>query len=364
MLHHDQPEAVARLIEEFLPADGAVLRHPSDASAGAAGAPRRRHRARRRADRLSDRLLLRAGLPSSATRKALERLRRVRGFDERHHLTLMCRDLSEIARYAIVDDARFRLLKRVTPGQLHLHPARRGARCRGALHASAAQDDRRAHSRAPGGARAARRARRADALRDAAAAGRRAAARPTRRRSASGSSTQLDLVIDAGSCGVEPSTVIDLTGDAPVVVRAGKGLARAVSAGRARLIKSRAQKMDVNSPRSDARHLRPPGAVRDHAARGGARLCRAAFRRHDGARAGPHQPQSAAPHRPRSARSSCRSLILVARRWRQQFAVRLGEAGAGELLGAAQAARSTWRWVAAAGPAANLRHGARLGARC
>jgi tRNA threonylcarbamoyl adenosine modification protein (Sua5/YciO/YrdC/YwlC family) len=48
--------------------------------------------------------------------KALERLRRVRGIDERHHLTLMCRDLSEIAAYAVVDDARFRLMKRATPG--------------------------------------------------------------------------------------------------------------------------------------------------------------------------------------------------------------------------------------------------------
>src|SRR4029079_19461544 len=53
-------------------------------------------------------------LPSATD--ALERLRRVRGLDERHHLTLMCRDLSEIASYAIVDDARFRLIKRVTPG--------------------------------------------------------------------------------------------------------------------------------------------------------------------------------------------------------------------------------------------------------
>jgi tRNA A37 threonylcarbamoyladenosine synthetase subunit TsaC/SUA5/YrdC len=34
---------------------------------------------------------------------------------------------------------------------------------------------------------------------------------------------QIDLVIDAGSCGVEPSTVIDLTGDSPLVVRTGKG---------------------------------------------------------------------------------------------------------------------------------------------
>src|SRR5688500_19865815 len=48
--------------------------------------------------------------------RALERLRRIRRIDERHRLTLMCRDLSEIAAYAIVDDARFRLLKRVTPG--------------------------------------------------------------------------------------------------------------------------------------------------------------------------------------------------------------------------------------------------------
>src|SRR5258708_30658698 len=48
--------------------------------------------------------------------KALERLRRIRGINARHHLTLMCRDLSEIARYAIVDDARFRLLKAAIPG--------------------------------------------------------------------------------------------------------------------------------------------------------------------------------------------------------------------------------------------------------
>ena len=46
--------------------------------------------------------------------KALERLRRVRGIDERHYLTLMCRDLAEIANYAIVDDTAYRFLK--TPG--------------------------------------------------------------------------------------------------------------------------------------------------------------------------------------------------------------------------------------------------------
>lgn len=51
-----------------------------------------------------------------ANAKGAERLRRVRGIDERHHLTLMCRDIREIARYAIVDDAQFKLLKSVTPG--------------------------------------------------------------------------------------------------------------------------------------------------------------------------------------------------------------------------------------------------------
>jgi tRNA threonylcarbamoyl adenosine modification protein (Sua5/YciO/YrdC/YwlC family) len=46
----------------------------------------------------------------------LERIRRIRGVDERHHFTLMCRDLSEIATYARVDNSQFRLLKAVTPG--------------------------------------------------------------------------------------------------------------------------------------------------------------------------------------------------------------------------------------------------------
>lgn len=47
---------------------------------------------------------------------ALERLRRLRGLDEHHHLTLICRDLSEIGTYAKVDNPTFRLLKAHTPG--------------------------------------------------------------------------------------------------------------------------------------------------------------------------------------------------------------------------------------------------------
>ena len=153
--------------------------------------------------------------------KALERLRRVRGIDERHHLTLMCRDLSEIARYARVDDARYRLIRAATPGSYtFILPARRevprraqharrktiGVRIPGhpVAHALLAELDAPMLSTTlalPG-----------DALPLADAAQIRGRLERA-----------LDLVIDAGSCGTEPSTVIDLTGDAPLVLRKGKG---------------------------------------------------------------------------------------------------------------------------------------------
>lgn len=52
----------------------------------------------------------------SGSAPLLDRIRSIRGVDERHHFTLMCRDLSEIATYARVDNAQYRLLKSVTPG--------------------------------------------------------------------------------------------------------------------------------------------------------------------------------------------------------------------------------------------------------
>jgi len=47
---------------------------------------------------------------------AADQLRRIRGIDEKHHLTLLCRDLSELANYARVDNRQFRLVKQATPG--------------------------------------------------------------------------------------------------------------------------------------------------------------------------------------------------------------------------------------------------------
>jgi tRNA threonylcarbamoyl adenosine modification protein (Sua5/YciO/YrdC/YwlC family) len=47
---------------------------------------------------------------------AADRLRRIRGVDDKHHLTLLCRDLSELSNYARVDNKQYRLLKAATPG--------------------------------------------------------------------------------------------------------------------------------------------------------------------------------------------------------------------------------------------------------
>jgi tRNA threonylcarbamoyl adenosine modification protein (Sua5/YciO/YrdC/YwlC family) len=153
--------------------------------------------------------------------QALARLRQIRGFGERHHLTLMCRDLAEISRYAIVDDARYRLIKAATPGSYTFilrarrqvpkrttHARRKtiGVRVPGHAVAHALLEELgepliSATLSLPG---------EAHPFSDA---------HDIRARL----EHRLDLVIDAGSCGVEPSTVIDLTAEEPVLVRRGKG---------------------------------------------------------------------------------------------------------------------------------------------
>ena len=152
---------------------------------------------------------------------AQERLRRVRGVDPKHNLTLMCRDLSEIAAYAIVDNVQFRMLKLATPGSYTFilratrevprrlqHPKRKTIGVRVPAHASAqallaelGEPMLSATLILPGAAQP---------LADA----------PTIRAALEHA---LDLIVDCGSCGVEPTTVIDLTGDAPQVLRRGKG---------------------------------------------------------------------------------------------------------------------------------------------
>ena len=153
--------------------------------------------------------------------RAVERLRRVRRMDARHHLTLMCRDLSEIATYAVVDDARFRLLKRATPGSYTFilratrevprrlaHPRRKTIGVRVPAHAVA-------HALL---------AELNEPMLSATLLLPGEEAPPTdpqeiRERL----EHEVDLVVDAGFCGAEPTTVLDLTADKVVVLREGKG---------------------------------------------------------------------------------------------------------------------------------------------
>jgi hypothetical protein len=87
---------------------------------------------------------------------AVTRIRRIRGLDEGHLLTLVCRDLSEIARYARIDDWQFRLLKRGNARRLHV-PAAGYARGAAAPDPSAPEDGRHPRAGPPGCPRAARR---------------------------------------------------------------------------------------------------------------------------------------------------------------------------------------------------------------
>ena len=152
---------------------------------------------------------------------AIARIRAIRQVDERHHLTLVCRDLAEIATYARVDNVRFRLLKAATPGSYTfileatrevpkrlLHPSRRTIglripdhRVARALLAELREPLLSSTLALPG---------EEVPLNDADEIAQRLAGR-------------IDLVLDAGSCGIVPTTVVDLTGDAPVITRVGKG---------------------------------------------------------------------------------------------------------------------------------------------
>lgn len=152
---------------------------------------------------------------------AQERIRAIRGVDENHHFTLVCRNLAEIAVYARVDNSQFRLLKANTPGSYTFilqasrevprrlqHPKRSTIGLRVPDHsvtlALLEELDAPLLSMTlmlPGDETPLSEA---WEIRD----------RLER---------QVDLVIDAGACDVRPTTVIDLTGEAPVLVRHGKG---------------------------------------------------------------------------------------------------------------------------------------------
>jgi tRNA threonylcarbamoyl adenosine modification protein (Sua5/YciO/YrdC/YwlC family) len=153
---------------------------------------------------------------------AVDHMRRLRKIDERHHLTLLCRDLSEIAAYARVDNASYRLLRLATPGAYTFileatrevprrlsHPSRKTIGIRVPDHPVALEL---LHAlgqpligttlQLPGDELPINDV---DEIRERL-------------------DNELDLVIDAGPCGVEPTTVIDLSAGPPKVLRVGRGL--------------------------------------------------------------------------------------------------------------------------------------------
>jgi tRNA threonylcarbamoyl adenosine modification protein (Sua5/YciO/YrdC/YwlC family) len=152
---------------------------------------------------------------------AAENLRRIRGVDDKHLLTLLCRDLSELARYARVDNRQFRLLKLGTPGPFTFileatkevprrvsHPSRRTIGLRvpdhkvtQALLDLLGQPLLATTLIAPG---------ETEPLND-----------PDEIRDRLQGRVQ--AVVDAGACPRQPTTIIDLTGDEPVLVRRGRG---------------------------------------------------------------------------------------------------------------------------------------------
>ena len=156
---------------------------------------------------------------------AADRLRRVRQVDDKHHLTLLCRDLSELSSYAKVDNRQYRLLKLATPGPYTFileaskevprrvsHPSRKTIGLRVPQH-TALRALLELHDTpllattliAPGDT---------DPMNDPIAIRQRF-------------EREVDGVIDAGACALDPTTVIDLTpmgsGGEPEVVREGRG---------------------------------------------------------------------------------------------------------------------------------------------
>lgn len=152
---------------------------------------------------------------------AAERLRRIRDFDKHHQFTLVCRDLSEIARYARVDNWQFRILKLLTPGPYTF-----------ILPASKELPKRLSHEkRKTIGIRIPEHVV-AQALLEALGEPLISCTLQFPGEEQPVSEPQdaekqllhsVDLVLDAGNCGLEPTTVIDLSGDSAVLVRQGRG---------------------------------------------------------------------------------------------------------------------------------------------
>ncbi len=154
-------------------------------------------------------------------KNAVARIRQIRGVDDNHHMTLVCRDLSELSHYALVNNVQFRLLKHNTPGSYTFilqatkeipkrlqHPKRSTIGVRIPNHAIAlalleelGEPLLSSTMILPNEESPLNDAQQIRALLE----------------------QQVDLVIDGGAVAAEPTSVIDLTRDMPMLVRAGRG---------------------------------------------------------------------------------------------------------------------------------------------
>jgi len=152
---------------------------------------------------------------------AADQLRRIRGMDDKHQLTLLCRDLSELANYAKVDNKQFRLIKQATPGAYTFvleatkevprrvsHPQRKTIGLRVPDHVTL-QELLTLHG-APLLATTLIPPGETESMNDPQAIRERF-------------EHDLAAVIDAGACASEPTTVVDLTSGEPVLLRQGRG---------------------------------------------------------------------------------------------------------------------------------------------
>lgn len=152
---------------------------------------------------------------------AVTRIREIRDVDDKHHMTLVCRDLSEIARYARVDNSKFRMLKANTPGSYTFileatkevprrlqHPKRSTIGIRIPDHPVALalleELDEPLLSSTLILPDAHHPLTDVEEIRELL-------------------ERRVDLIIEGGAVGLDPTTVIDLTGDEPELVRQGKG---------------------------------------------------------------------------------------------------------------------------------------------
>jgi tRNA threonylcarbamoyl adenosine modification protein (Sua5/YciO/YrdC/YwlC family) len=154
-------------------------------------------------------------------KEAMDRLRRIRGFDDRRHLTLVCRDLAEIATYARVDNTRYRLLKHVTPGSYTFILEATRELPRRLLHAKRKTIGVRVPDHPVTQALLAEL--NEPLLSTTAFLGGESEPANDAEEIRTRLEHDLDLVIDAGPCGMLPTTVVDLTGPVPTIVRQGKG---------------------------------------------------------------------------------------------------------------------------------------------